>query len=242
MVAGSAVPPSCGDEPASQQAAGSPVVKPALPHPKTKLPFEAQVTHRVRPSLKAAVRTVQTAQHLERKLCLIREGKHARPPSEMPPTLAAGSAAVGSAAAARPRPTRPRPTPPRPTPAAAVGLAAAGPPVRPSLKAAARTVQTAQHLERKLLVIREGKHPRPPSEMPPTLAAGSAAAGLAAAGVEAAGSAKAGLALARETRTVADASSADADGHPRLSRMRTRTDASQMNLGSRIDSPERIVP
>ena len=237
MVAGSAVPPSCGDEPASQQAAGSPVVKPALPHPKTKLPFEAQVTHRVRPSLKATVRTVQTAQHLERKLCLIREGKHARPPSEMPPTLAAGSAAVGSAAAARPRPT-----PPRPTPLASAGLAAAGPPVRPSLKAAARTVQTAQHLERKLLVIREGKHARPPSEMPPTLAAGSAAAGLAAAGVEAAGSAKAGLALARETRTVADASSADADGHPRLRRMRTRTDASQMNLGSRIDSPERIVP
>ena len=160
MVAGSAVPPSCGDEPASQQAAGSPVVKPALPHPKTKLPFEAQVTHRVRPSLNAAVRTVQTAQHLERKLCLIREGKHARPPSEMPPTLAAGSAA----------------------------------------------------------------------------------AGLAATGVEAAGSAKAGLALARETRTVADASSADADGHPRLRRMRTRTDASRMNLGSTIDSPERIVP
>ena len=151
------MPPSCGDEPTSQQPAGShtrrPVVKPALPHPKTKLPFEAQVTQRVRPSLKAAV----------------------------------------------------------------------------------RTVQTAQHLERKLLVIREGKHTRPPSEMPPTLAAGSAAAGLAAAGVEAAGSAKAGLALARETRTVADASSPDADGHPRLQRMRTRTDASRTNLGSTID-------
>lgn len=151
------MPPSCGDEPTSQQPAGShtrrPVVKPALPHPKTKLPFEAQVTQRVRPSLKAAVRTVQTAQHLERKLYLIREGKHARPPSEMPPTLAAGSAA----------------------------------------------------------------------------------AGLAAAGVEAAGSAKAGLALARETRTVADASSPDADGHPRLRRMRTRTDASRTNLGSTID-------
>ena len=233
-MAGSAVPPSCGDEPTSQQPAGShtrrPVVKPALPHPKTKLPFEAQVTQRARPSLKAAVRTVQTAQHLERKLYLIREGKHARPPSEMPPTLAAGSAAAGSAAAAPPRPTPPRPTPPP-----AAGLAAAGPPVRPSLKAAVRTVQTAQRLERKLLVIREGKHTRPPSEMPPTLAAGSAAAGLAAAGVEAAGSAKAGLALARETRTVADASSPDADGHPRLRRMRTRTDASRTNLGSTID-------
>ena len=40
----------------------------------------------VRPSLKAAVRSVQTAQHLERKLYLIREGKHAPPPAEMPPT------------------------------------------------------------------------------------------------------------------------------------------------------------
>jgi hypothetical protein len=157
----------------------------------------------VRPSLKAAARTVQTAQLLERKLLILREGTHACPPSEMPPTLAVA--------------------------------AAAGSPVRLSLKAAARTVQTAQLLERKLLIIREGTHACPPSEMPPTLAVGSAAAGLAAAGVEAAGSAKTGLALTRETRTVADVSSPDADGHPRLRRMRTRTDTSWMSLGSSID-------
>ena len=73
----------------------------------------------------------------------------------MPPTLANGSAAAGSAAA---------------------GSAAADPHahacahahVRPSLKAAVRSVQTAQHLERKLHLIRDGKHAPPPAEMPPT--------------------------------------------------------------------------
>ena len=113
------------------------------------------------PSLKDAVRTVQAAQYLERRHMLIREGKHASPPADMPPTLANGSAAAGSAAAG----------------SAAAGSAAAADPhahacahahVRPSLKAAVRSVQTAQHLERKLYLIREGKHAPPPAEMPPT--------------------------------------------------------------------------
>ena len=107
------------------------------------------------PTLKDAVHTVQAAQYLERRHKLIREGKHACPPADMPPTLANGSAAAGSAAA---------------------GSAAADPHahacahahVRPSLKAAVRSVQTAQHLERKLYLIREGKHAPPPAEMPPT--------------------------------------------------------------------------
>ena len=106
------------------------------------------------PTLKDAVRTVQAAQYLERRHKLIREGKHACPPADMPPTLANGSAAAGSAVAG----------------SAAAGSAAAADPhahacahahVRPSLKAAVRSVQTAQHLERKLYLIREGKHAPP---------------------------------------------------------------------------------
>ena len=225
---------------------------PSLPHPRTG----------ARPSLKAAVRTVQTTQHLQKQY-LIREGKHAKPPTEMPPAemppteKPATSAAAGSAAAG----------------------STAGRAVRPSLKAAVRTVQTTQHLQKQYL-IREGKHAKPPTEMPPTamprrarsddaavppasaaagpvpasLAAalswtGTAAAGLAAAGVEAAGSlirrqaGIAGVALpAGETRTVSDASSFDADGRPRLRRVRTQTDSSFVNLGTTIDSSQRIDP
>ena len=65
-------------------------------------PPHAHAREHVRPSLEAAVRSVQTAQHLERKLYLIREGKHAPPPAEMPPTemppteMPPTSAAVGS--------------------------------------------------------------------------------------------------------------------------------------------------
>ena len=188
------------------------------------------------------MRTVQAAQYLERRHTLIREGKHACPPAEMPRTLATVSAAAGSAAVG----------------SAAAGSAAADPRAharahahaRPSQKAAVRSVHTAQHLERKLYLIREGKHAPPPAQMPPTekpptlaalgsvpagpepasfaaalswtgtAAAGSAAAGLAAAGVGAAGSLirrQAGItAVARawETRTAPDASSLDADGRP----------------------------
>ena len=52
-----------------------------------------------------------------------------------------------------------------------------------------------------------------------------------------------GVALAGgETRTVSDASSLDADGRPRLRRMRTQTDSSFVNLGTTIDSSQRIDP
>ena len=192
------------------------------------------------PSLKDAVRTVQAAQYLERRHMLIREGKHASPPADMPPTLASGSVATGSAAAG------------------SAAAAAADPHAharahahaRPSQKATVCSVQTAQHLERKLYLIREGKHAPPPAEMPPTemppplaasglvpagpepasfaaalswtgtAAAGSVAAGLAAAGVGTAGSVirrQTGImavATAGETRTEPDASSLDADGRP----------------------------
>ena len=59
---------------------------PPVPAQMERVPPPPHAHAHVRPSLKAAVRSVQTAQHLERKLYLIREGKHAPPPTEMPPT------------------------------------------------------------------------------------------------------------------------------------------------------------
>ena len=69
---------------------------PPVPAQMERVPPPPHAHAHVRPSLKAAVRSVQTAQHLERKLYLIREGKHAPPPAEMPPTeMPPTSAAVG---------------------------------------------------------------------------------------------------------------------------------------------------
>ena len=159
------------------------------------------------PSLKAALRTVQTTQHLQKQY-LVREGKHAKPPAAMPPAAMPRRAQSADAA-----------VPP--------ASAAAGP-VPPSLAAALSWTGTAAA---------------------GSAAAGSAAVGLAAAGVEAAGSlirrqaGIAGVALAGgETRTVSDASSLDADGRPRLRRMRTQTDSSFVNLGTTIDSSQRVDP
>ena len=172
-------------------------MRPSLPHPRTG----------ARPSLKAAVRSVQATQHLQKQY-LLREGKHAKPPAAMPPTAAPRRARSADAA-----------VPP--------ASAAAGP-VPASLAAALSWTGTAAA---------------------GSAAAGSAAVGLAAAGVEAAGSlirrqaGIAGVALAGgETRTVSDASSLDADGRPRLRRMRTQTDSSFVNLGTTIDSSQRVDP
>ena len=76
-----------------------PVVVPARAGSEAAAPVPAQMERvpppphaharahaHVRPSLKAAVGSIQTAQHFERKLHLIRDGKHAPPPAEMPPT------------------------------------------------------------------------------------------------------------------------------------------------------------
>ena len=142
------------------------------------------------PSLKAAIRTVQIAQHVERKHTQRRqgllEGVHAPVPVGAPPlsktTTAAFLSSLNAAAcldAAVPAFSSGlacsvaalfAPSAAAPTPAASPASAAAPAPAMPrriSLKAAARTVQTTVRMERKLTLerqgLREGRHlPLPP--------------------------------------------------------------------------------
>lgn len=122
---------------------------------------------RAKPSLKAAIRTVQTAQHMDRKLTRQRqgllEGRHAPVPAGPPPanvidcrdsTGPLGQASMSSLAVV-----------------AAAASSTAGPErAKPSLKAAIRTVQTAQHMDRKLTRrrqgLREGRHVPLPAGLP----------------------------------------------------------------------------
>ena len=122
---------------------------------------------RAKPSLKAAIRTVQTAQHMERKLTRQRqgllEGRHAPLPAGPPPanvidcrdsTGPFGQASMSNLAAV----------------AAAASSTAVPERAKPSLKAAIRTVQTAQHMDRKLTRkrqgLREGRHVPLPAGLP----------------------------------------------------------------------------
>ena len=109
-----------------------------------------------KPSLKSAIRTVQIAQHVEQKLSKRREGllegRHALLPAGAPPLGKTTTTALLA-----------------PLNATSWGAAAPAPamPRRRSLKAAARTVQTTIHIERRLTLqrqgLREGRHvPLPP--------------------------------------------------------------------------------
>ena len=116
-------------------------------------------SQRAKPSLKAAVHTVQIAQHMEQR-SLVRqqrglvEGKLAPLPAGLPPGFAEDTAAmrrhlqgIQSAHAASQR-------------------------KKPSLKAAVHTVQAAQHMERVKLTrarqgLLEGRHAKSPERMPP---------------------------------------------------------------------------
>jgi len=116
-------------------------------------------SQRAKPSLKAAVHTVQTAQHMEQR-SLVRQqrglvgGKLAPLPVGLPPGFAEDTAAmrrhlqgIQSAHAASQR-------------------------KKPSLKAAVHTVQAAQHMERVKLTrarqgLLEGRHAKSPERMPP---------------------------------------------------------------------------
>ena len=140
------------------------------------------------PSLKAAIRTVQIAQHVERKHTQRRqgllEGVHAPIPAGAPPlsktTTAAFPSSLNAAAcldAAAPAFSsdlaRSAVALFAPLAAASAPAAASVPamPVRKiSLKVAARTVQTTVHMERKLTLkrqgLREGRHLPPPLGLP----------------------------------------------------------------------------
>jgi len=166
--------------------------------PATLMPQREKPSLNRQVSLKAAIRTVQIAQHVERKHTQRRqgllEGTHAPLPTGAPPLTkmsttqflsslqAAPMAAVEAFAAALPTGAPPLSTMTatqflsslQPT----VMAAAPAPAVRPriSLKAAARTVQTTVHMERKLTIqrqgLREGRHgllpPGLPQGPPPT--------------------------------------------------------------------------
>ena len=116
-------------------------------------------SQRAKPSLKAAVHTVQTAQHMEQRSLMRQQrglvgGKLAPMPAGLPPGFAEDTAAmrrhlqgIQSAHAASQR-------------------------EKPSLKAAVHTVQAAQHIERVKLTrarqgLLEGRHAKSPERMPP---------------------------------------------------------------------------
>ena len=150
------------------------------------------------PSLKAAIRTVQIAQHVQRKHTQRRqgllEGVHAPTPAGVPPisktTTAAflsslnavaclDAAAAATAAAPALNSDLARSAIALFAPSATASAPAASAPAMPrkmTLKVAARTVQTTVHMERKLTKkregLREGRHlalpPGLPQGPPPT--------------------------------------------------------------------------
>jgi hypothetical protein len=158
----------------------------SLPFAAAPVPLRAQrdtPSQNKQPSLKAAIRTVQIAQHVHRKHTQRRqgllEGVHAPIPSGVPPirktttsaflsTLNAAACLDAAAAAAAPAFSSDlarsaialfAPSATASAPATAPAPAAAPAPVMPrkmTLKVAARTVQTTVHMERKLTKKREG--------------------------------------------------------------------------------------